>query len=162
MISRLIKNSFLIKTFKDHKNGDNDINKKNNMVEVDRKDMEDSERNIEDFAIDTKFIIDFYTNIVNFGEANKSIGDIISIFLKKVKKRFNGTDKSIGDIIFAFFKKVRKKVNDIDKVAKNTTSNYLEKVKKRVDDIIKNARDTIFPFFRKVRKKINNDALTHI
>lgn len=157
-----MENSSLIKIFKDHKDSVININKKNGMVEADEKDIKDNKRDTEDCTIDIEFVISFYTNVVNLGEANKNVGDIISAYLKEVKKKVNSADKSIGDIIFIFSKEVEKRINDVDKVARDITSNFLKKVKKTVSNIVKNIWDTIFTFPRKIKKRVNNNVLVNI
>lgn len=77
----------------DNKEGNIDVDRKNGGIDADAKKMEDDEGNVEDFGMDTKSIIDSDTNIVNLGEANKSIENTTSAFLGAVRKKVVNIDE---------------------------------------------------------------------
>lgn len=85
--------SILTATFKDHKESAVNINKKNDRVDADGKGVEDNKGKNENSAIDMKSVVDLDTNIVNPGEANKSVGDIVFAFSSAVGKGVGDANK---------------------------------------------------------------------
>lgn len=91
--SEFVESLNLAATFKDHKEGVVNIDRKNGGVDINGEDVKDDERNNEDSAIATKFFVDPDANIVNSKEADKGIRDIISAFLGAIGKRVSNADK---------------------------------------------------------------------
>lgn len=140
--NKFMEGPYLFTTFKDYKEGGININRKNNEFNTFKKDLKDDKRDIEDFAIDMKSVVDPDVDIINTIEANKSVKDTISVIPNEVEKEvddtYKGTEevekgvadanKGIGDIVSAFLEKVGMGVSDVNKSAKNTISNFLKEV----------------------------------
>lgn len=155
-----------ITIFKDYKESSININKKNDGIDIDKKDIKDDKEDNEDFAINTESIINLNANIINFKEADKSVRETISVLLDKIEKRVNDGNKGTGE--------VRKEIDDADKGnreigkevgdtnigARYIISDLYEEVRKDVDDY--SIKDCISVFFEKVKKGVHNDVLANI
>lgn len=128
--SELVEGPDLVAIFKNNKKNSDDIDRKNDEINTDKKDMKKNKKNNKDSTIDTKSIIDHNVNVVNFEEAYKNIKETTSVFLVEVGKKVNNVDKNA--------KKVKKEVGNASKNDK--------KVRKEVSDVDKDAEDIISDF----------------
>ena len=92
---KLVEGSNLATTFKDHKKGGINIDRKKGEVESNGEEAEDDEGDNEDSAMDTKSVIDSYANVVNSGEADKGVKDTSSTLPNVVGKRVGDANKGV-------------------------------------------------------------------
>ena len=103
-----MKNFNLIATFKDYKKSGINVNRKNDRVDADGKDIEDNEEDIKDSIIDIESIVDFNINVVNSGEVDKDVGDNTFVLPSSVRKEDGDANKSV----WGFRKRVKNAVKD--------------------------------------------------
>lgn len=91
--------------------------------------MKDNERDVKDFAIDRKFVVNSNVNIMNLKKADKDIKNTISAFPRKIRKKVNNVNKSIRNTIFAFLGEFKKGVGDASKDIRDTISDFLREIR---------------------------------
>lgn len=94
------------------------IDKNNDKVDIDGKDMEDGKKDIEDFTMDTKFITNLDADIMKLKGADKSARDIISAFSRKLGKKFGNTNKCAKNTTLFFSSRPKKELMMLIKISR--------------------------------------------